>query len=223
MAHPFPSESTPTSPLFNVLIQEAVDVVLEEMNIYFEQNTMTERYKANLNNFFDQLIFISAKSPESDRFLPAIIVDLGNMEEFKQDLGNFLERLPSTDQTGADDGSTVGARFGGSTTGNITCTVASLSSSDLDRITDLVFWFWSIVRVPQLQQRGVKVIPNTISMAKLPDVPYESAQGPRSVLRREVVVGVWLEWFVDILDTTNPTISQVRINLVSPGRTIKVK
>jgi len=220
MANPFPSESTaPRSPLFNTLIQEVYDVVLEELNIFFSDFVMAERYKANEADFFNQKIFISARSPETDRFLPAIIVALGSMEEFKLDLGNFQEALPSSDVFGADDG-TVGQRFGGSTTATISCTIASLSSLDLDRISDLVNWFWLIVRVPQLQSRGVRIIPNTIGTAPLGDIPYS---GTRPILRREVSVGVWLEWFVDILDKTNPTVSKIRIRLAPGDRVVNVR
>jgi len=210
MSHPLPSSglAPDSGELRNTLQQEAIDVVLKELNDFFSTYTAVSDFKSAVNpgdpvtEPYQQKLFISYKSPEDDRFLPALIVRISDLQEFRTDLGNAWEKLP--------DG---GLRSGGTVKATINVTVASLSSLDLDRLTDFVQLFFLIIKVPDLQKQGLLLVPNSVRASDPGPVAYT---GDRPILRSLVSVQVWLQWFLDVPET-NPTVTNVAIRLVRPN------
>jgi hypothetical protein len=210
MAHPLPSSGIPpgTGPVYNTLSEEAVDQVLLQLNNFFEGYVAVKDFQSAANpgdpttEIFTQKLFISNESPEDDRFLPALIVKVGNFREYRLDLGNAWEPLP--------DG---GQRYGGSITADVMVTVASLSTLDLDRLMDYLMLAFFIVKVPDLQKKGIILAPNGLSANEMGSVPYTA---DRSILRKQVVQSVWLQWFFDLIPGTTPNITNIKFRLQTP-------
>ena len=206
MAHPRPSSGLdPTSgELKNTLTQEAIDVMLDELHNFFAGWTAVEDFKVADNpgdpatQLTNQKLFISYKAPDDDRFLPAIVVRLSGLKEVRMDLGNVFEKL--------EDG---GTRYGGIIEGTFQLTIGSISSVDLDRITDYIQLFLMIIKVPDLQRRGIWLYPNSMNISDIGPIKYTST---KPVLRNQVNIGCYLHWFLDVPDT-NPTVTNIRIFL----------
>lgn len=211
MAHPLPSAGAPesTGPVYNTLSQEAITVVLTELNAFFKDYdcVKTDFTPATVpgdptSEIYEQKLFISYTSPEDDRFLPALVVKIGGFKEYRMDVGNVWDNLP--------DGA---KRYGGSVTATVSVTIASLSSLDLDRLTDYLQLFFLLIKVPDLQRQGILLVPNSISVNDMGPLTYTT---DRSILRNQLSVDVWLQWFMTVPDT-NPTVTNVALRLQTPS------
>lgn len=210
MAHPLPSSGIPptTGPVFNTLTEEAVSIVLTELNQFFAGYQAVVDFKSATNvgdpttEIFQQKLFIADEAPEDDRFFPALIVKMGSFREYRLDLGNAWENLPNG-----------GKRFGGSVMADINVIVCSTSTLDLDRLFDYLSLVFFIIKVPNLQRQGIRLVPNGLSGSPLPSIPYT---GDRPILRRQVTQEVWLEWFFETTEDA-PTVTNVVFHLSTPG------
>jgi hypothetical protein len=211
MAHPLPSSAVPPTdgPVFNTLSQEAVDVVLRELNDFFQGYEAVRDFQSAPNpgdpetGLFQQRLFISYQSPEDDRFLPALIARVGNFREYRLDMGNALEALPNG-----------GRRYGGSVLADVEVTVASISTLDLDRLFDYLMLAFFVVKVPEFQRQGVRLVPNSLTGNEMSPIKLGESE---YIHRRKVTQNVWLEWFFDLDPGDAPNITNIRFRLVTPG------
>jgi hypothetical protein len=206
MAHPRPSSGLDplSGELKNTLSQEAIDVMLKELHSFFGEWSAVEDYKVATNpgdpetQLKEQKLFISYQSPEDDRFLPAIVCRLTSMREVRFDLGNAWENK----EAGAK-------QYGGAIRATYQFTVGSLSSVDLDRITDYLTLFLLVIKVPDLQSQGIWLYPNTLNVSNIGTLKYTNST---NILRNQVNIDCYLHWFLDVPDE-NPTITNIAIRL----------